>query len=541
MNSSSKDLLQTSQISAGDSAATLRLKFLTPLVAMIVFIVLILAVSLFYFESESQSYGLIHKRLTRTQSVAKDFFEESVRNDVNALSAILAAMGSDEKLAEVFVTYDKSAILKYTDNMYKALNRDYNVTHFYFTMPDRVNLLRVHAPERYGDRIDRETTLRAQQNDTIAYGIELGVLGTFTLRVVSPWRNKKNGHLIGYIELGMEIDHVINRLMEVFGYDVVVVIHKKFLDREKWESGMRTLGRDANWDRYKTVVLSREYSGEMPSVLRERFEQGVQGHRNDVLELEEDGFAHWLLTIPIEDVKGRHVAEMTLLADVSSEMDVAQSTAIVVGATVFVLGGLLIIFFSWQANRIGQRIERDEEILKQLATHDSLTGLYTRRVFHEKLDAELNRSLRFDHPLSLLIIDIDFFKKVNDSYGHQAGDDILKKLSERLIKEVRSVDYVCRYGGEEMAIILPETDVMDAQHTANRIKNAVSALPYDIGNENRISVTVSIGVSNCPLHADSDTFLIAAADRALYEAKAAGRNRVCICTESEELSAAQNT
>ncbi|MEW8269864.1 MAG: hypothetical protein AB2767_15500, partial [Candidatus Thiodiazotropha taylori] len=119
-------------------AASLRLRFLTPLVAVIVLLVMVLAVSLFYFESESRSLGLIHERLTRTQTVAKDYYEKSVLNDANALRSIMNALLRDKALSEVFASYDREALLAYTEALFKELKRDYNVTHFYFTKPDRV-------------------------------------------------------------------------------------------------------------------------------------------------------------------------------------------------------------------------------------------------------------------------------------------------------------------------------------------------------------------------------------------------------------------
>ncbi|MES9887555.1 MAG: GGDEF domain-containing protein [Candidatus Sedimenticola sp. 6PFRAG1] len=331
----------------------------------------------------------------------------------------------------------------------------------------------------------------------------------------------------------MEIDHVINRLRDIFGYDVVVVIHKRYLNREKWEDGMHVLGRTADWDRFPSVVMSAEVPRDLPLILSERLERDEHGHRNEVIELEREGYSYWLLTMPIEDARGREVAQMTLLADVSFEMDVAERTAIVVGTTVFILGGILIVFFSRQANRVGRQIEQDEVILKELATRDSLTGLYTRRMFHEYLDAELARSIRFKHPLSLLRIDIDNFKQVNDTYGHPAGDAVLQKLSDRLLKESRGVDYVCRYGGEEIAIILPETDVQNAHQFSERIKQAVSALPFDIDSKQSVSVTISIGAASYPLHGETETFLIAAADHALYEAKEGGRNQIRVYSSEQ--------
>ncbi|MCG8066694.1 MAG: diguanylate cyclase [Candidatus Thiodiazotropha taylori] len=515
-------------------AASLRLRFLTPLVAVIVLLVMVLAVSLFYFESESRSHGLIHERLTRTQTVAKDYYEKSVLNDANALRSIMNALLRDKALSEVFASYDREALLADTEALFKELKRDYNITHFYFTKPDRVNLLRVHAPGRHGDTIDRVTTLRAEQNSTLSYGVELGPLGTFTLRVVSPWHDSRTGRLIGYLELGMEIDHVIDRLRDIFGFDVAVAIQKNYLNREKWEDGMRVLGRTVDWDRFPHVVMSSEIYGELSPVLSDHFKQATHAPGNDVIEVERDDHSYWMLSMPLVDARGRSIAEMTLLADVSYEMNVVERTAIAVGISVFILGGLLIAFFSVQATRVSQRIEQEQNLLEQLATHDSLTNLYTRRMFHEHLENELVRSTRFNHPLSLLLIDIDKFKLINDTYGHPAGDKVLQKLSERLLKDSRGTDFLCRYGGEEIAIILPETDTDDAQEIAERIKLTVSALPIQFDDMQSLSVTVSIGVATYPQHGDTDTFLISAADSALYDAKQQGRNRVCTYRSKEK-------
>jgi diguanylate cyclase (GGDEF)-like protein len=151
-------------------------------------------------------------------------------------------------------------------------------------------------------------------------------------------------------------------------------------------------------------------------------------------------------------------------------------------------------------------------------------------MFHEYLDTELTRSSRFKRPLSLILIDIDYFKKVNDKYGHQAGDIVLQRLSDRISRESRGVDHVCRYGGEEIAIILPETDAAGAQQAANRIKLAATTLPFDIGNDKTVYVTISLGIATYPIHGESANLLLAAADSAMYKAKENGRDQICIYT-----------
>ena len=169
-----------------------------------------------------------------------------------------------------------------------------------------------------------------------------------------------------------------------------------------------------------------------------------------------------------------------------------------------------------------KRAEQAEE----LASRDSLTGLYNHRTFYALLEEETVRTLRFNRPVSLLMLDIDQFKAVNDTYGHQAGDVILKGLSDLLVKQARAVDRVCRYGGEEFTVILPETDADMAMQIAERLRAEVERQPIDIGGGRTVTITVSVGVATYPQQADSLEEVVKAADVALYAAKQAGRNRV---------------
>lgn len=179
-------------------------------------------------------------------------------------------------------------------------------------------------------------------------------------------------------------------------------------------------------------------------------------------------------------------------------------------------------------NAMAGQLEADQDTLKQLATHDGLTGLYNQRTFYVLLGDELARAQRFKRPVSLLLLDIDHFKPVNDTHGHLAGDAVLKGLGELLGREVRATDRVCRYGGEEITVILPETDPDAAARFAERLRAAVEAHPFDVDVDAGVPLrmTVSIGVASFPAHADGAEALVAAADAAMYAAKESGRNRV---------------
>jgi len=170
--------------------------------------------------------------------------------------------------------------------------------------------------------------------------------------------------------------------------------------------------------------------------------------------------------------------------------------------------------------------------LFESATYESLTGLLRRETILEKLDLELQRSLRYHRPLTLGLADLDHFKDVNDVHGHLAGDSLLRRIAEAIQASLRNTDSVGRYGGEEFLLILPETELAGAQAVAEKVRTAVQECELPLDDGESASVTVSIGLVNvADLRPEGDelvtaTDLIAAADRALYRAKNAGRNRV---------------
>ena len=169
---------------------------------------------------------------------------------------------------------------------------------------------------------------------------------------------------------------------------------------------------------------------------------------------------------------------------------------------------------------------RDFEYQYKLATIDGLTELYNHRYFQDTLKQQIEISRRYNQPVSLIICDIDFFKKFNDTYGHQAGDAVLRQVAQTLKKNSRTTDFVCRYGGEEMSIILPNTKAEEALMLANRICAAVSEKPFHLTPVDTAPVTISLGVATFPENAQTPQDLIEWADKGLYYAKEHGRNQV---------------
>jgi len=161
------------------------------------------------------------------------------------------------------------------------------------------------------------------------------------------------------------------------------------------------------------------------------------------------------------------------------------------------------------------------DALSDLAFRDELTGLFNRRYFDQKLQEEINRSGRYGRNLSLILGDIDKFKSYNDDFGHQKGDEVLQSVSEMIRRSCRSSDTAARYGGEELVIILPETDSAGALLVAEKARKLIEARAGDVAGK---TVTISMGIASFRPGNDGPAELIAAADKALYKAKSSGRN-----------------
>jgi two-component system cell cycle response regulator len=158
---------------------------------------------------------------------------------------------------------------------------------------------------------------------------------------------------------------------------------------------------------------------------------------------------------------------------------------------------------------------------------DELTGLYNRHYLSAHLDNLVRQSLNNNKPLSLVMLDVDHFKQVNDTYGHDVGDQVLKQLADIVIKTIRSADLAARFGGEEFVVLMPETDAQQARDAAERIRKVIETTPMKITHEvGQLNKTVSIGVAFLNELGDSGQALLKRADEALYKAKHDGRNRI---------------
>jgi diguanylate cyclase (GGDEF)-like protein len=222
-----------------------------------------------------------------------------------------------------------------------------------------------------------------------------------------------------------------------------------------------------------------------------------------------------------------------------------QSVLLIVPKILNVLAGCVVLgllLMRWLPMAISERetASRYADYLEDLATTDPLTKLYNRRHFETAARAELARFQRYFHPLSILILDVDHFKSINDRFGHAAGDTVLTAIADACRSVKRATDIAARIGGEEFAILLPETAEEAARSFAERLRHEISESAPIIEGE-KLALTASVGVAMATRHTTRAAALLRSADEALYQAKRTGRDRVCVATQDvdSELAAAQ--
>ncbi len=180
----------------------------------------------------------------------------------------------------------------------------------------------------------------------------------------------------------------------------------------------------------------------------------------------------------------------------------------------------------FRRKRYNDRLRSSVQHTIELAVIDPLTGLYNRRYLDTHMQVLIERSVARQRPLSVLVIDIDRFKTVNDSYGHDVGDEVIREFAKRIRLTIRGIDLACRHGGEEFVVVLPDTSVETAEAIAERLRDSIASEPFSTEQVQSLSITASVGLSALSGPGETPDLLLKRADLALYEAKKSGRNRV---------------
>jgi len=475
---------------------------------------LLFLVSVIIHENHNAKKWAIHE-----VSVAHDVLEKFISTEVSMLEAAIESIAVNRELTKQFLAGDREQLLDNTQILYHILKQKHNVTHFYFHNLDKTNFLRVHHPSRYGDQIDRYTLKKAIATRQVASGPELGPLGTYTLRVVKPWLHESQ--IIGYLELGVEVDHLFSELHKLTGTDLAIFLDKTYLDREQWLNDKDFLGHERNWEQFPDYILVSNY-GE----IKDKWLQGPDSSQSSsFFFLKENNLVE---SFPLLDVSNRNVGRMILKIDVSDIRKEAIKLAII-GTCIIFLGLFSVISILLRYSRMVEKKLNNETIAKDFylkrSKHDGLTKLFNQKEFYSILALEFGMAAKNETHLSLVMVDIDHFKRVNDQHGHRIGDCVLKNIATILSSLMRENDFLARYGGEEFTIILTSTEKEEACIIAERFRKVISEQNIRC-NSKTLKVTASFGVASFPKDASSYQTLVEASDNSMYQAKKKGRNRV---------------
>ncbi|MCK5036372.1 MAG: diguanylate cyclase, partial [Candidatus Sabulitectum sp.] len=379
----------------------LRVRFLAPGILMLLFAVALLISMVHLHESRA-----VDRDLIQLQTTASNLYKNGIVQNTRALQTIMDSLSTDQELAAALSGQDRPRLLQHLSPIFENFNQHYGITHFYLSNPERVNILRVHKPGKYGDTINRQTTLLAYQDGVDHYGVELGAMGILTLRYVKPWYEKQTNKLLGFIELGMELDSAVDPIRNLLGLDVFVLVNKQYLERSSWEETAKTFGHKAHWGRFPQVAISMGTRQPLPDSLSVLIQKIDFSDTESPVISQLDMNDHHAIFIPLNDASGHHVGNLIMIKDTSISSSRARET-VLFGSGLLALGSIIaVIFFYWLVGRIAKQMARNEIALKQLATHDSLTGLLNRRQFDLMLENAITQFFRYDRSISLLMIDI---------------------------------------------------------------------------------------------------------------------------------------
>jgi diguanylate cyclase (GGDEF)-like protein len=425
--------------------------------------------------------------------------------------------------------------------LWEFLIHNFDVRQLHFHLgPGDLSFLRVHRPERFGDRMDelRFTIVDTNQQLTARTGFETGRVYS-GIRGVVPLFAYPDGRKthVGALEVGTSFKPILQVLDNSYDMGWATLLKKEHVANAMWPEfvakyfAATPLGCDC--------VLEASTRPE----IRDFIEAGVfldrqERLQNDIIAANGRHYAisHWPLRDYLGDVEPQRdsVGRIVVWRDISDRVAAFhhdQWLTIAYAISAWLIVEILLYFVIRLGTRkleeeVDQRTAEIRDLnaqLQQQANTDALTGILNRRAFMERLEPERRRASRGHTPLSLVIIDFDLFKQINDQHGHPAGDAVLQQVTRTIAERLRISDLFARIGGEEFAIVLPDTNQQDALRLANTLRQSVAETPIQLPDHPPLQVSISLGVA--AWHPEEEVRQwFAAADEALYRAKSEGRN-----------------
>ncbi len=353
-----------------------RQRILIPFSLVLLFIIVSFVVSIYIFERNEHADILLKK----LNSVVR-LIDRSVNTDAAMMQAALIAISQNSLIRQAFQVGDRERLLELTQPLFKSLSTNNNITHFYLSDPNRVNILRVHQPDRYGDIINRTTTLRAQKTGNVVKGIDLGPLGTLTVRAVLPWY--WDGRLIGFLELGEEIEHITDQVLNIMDAGILVLVQDRYLNREAWEAGRQMLGRHEKWIQFGSLVVVGHSLKKIPPALGEALINGAI-QTSGSLMIHEGGKEYFTSFLPLRDITTNSIGKIVVVQDVTGTREGLYWLMATIALISVAVGGVVFVLFYILLGHVERDYKRKHEVELQLAR---LNTKHQRVVQLEKLSA----------------------------------------------------------------------------------------------------------------------------------------------------------
>ena len=331
--------------------------FIWPFAIVLVFILSAFIATAYYLEVQVRDRALA----VRVAAVSK-LVEQKLGKDTGLMQAVLLTMMGNQGIETAFASLDRDALLREAGPLFETLRADHRITHLYFNGPDLVNVLRLHSPGEFGDLINRETTIKARDQGVAVHGLELGPLGTLTLRLVVPWRSK--GQLLGYLEIGEEIGHLVDEIHDSLSIDLLVMVDKGFMLPQQWQHGQALFNRQGNWDRFGSSVVVAQTASELPAMLSDRVLTQL-GHGET--EVFKDGHRTLhLAMLPLRDVSERSIGNFVVMLDVTALQQTFQTTVLAAVLLSLIAGGGMLGLFYFALDRVERDYQHKHDLEHQL-------------------------------------------------------------------------------------------------------------------------------------------------------------------------------
>ncbi len=350
-------MLRLKPSSVGTKPRRVKATFIWPFAVVLVFILGAFVATAYYLEVRVRDRALE----VRVAAVSK-LVEQKLDKDTNLMHAVLRTMMRNQVIEAAFAKLDRGALQREVGPLFETLRTDHRITHLYFNGPDLVNVLRLHSPGQFGDLINRDTTTKAREQGVAAHGLELGPLGTLTLRLVVPWH--RDGALLGYLEIGEEIGSLVDEIHESLSIDLLVMVDKDRMLPQQWQHGQSLFKRQGNWDRFGTHALVAQTISHIPDALNETVLQGLHAGGSAVVA-DRDRVLH-LAMLPLTDTSGQRIGSFVVMLDISVLQKTFQTTVLGTTLLSLIIGAGTLGLFYFALDRVERDYQRQHDLEHQL-------------------------------------------------------------------------------------------------------------------------------------------------------------------------------